>query len=539
MKRVLSTILALCLAAGTLTSCVPKKGGASSVPAGSASGSATVATDNLNPTGMPIVNTPVEFEIAAQTNFSKNFAELEFFQGLEKETNVKINWTMSPREGWNEKKGLLFAGELPDAFYGQAILTDVDVIKYGSQGMLIPLEDYIEKYAPNVKKLLENETYRKQLTAPDGHIYALPSLTELSPRTHDKLFINKTWLDKLNLPVPTTPEEFEKTLQAFADNDMNGDGSKDDEIPFSFLYNRKENGLYSLFGSFGQLDNLTHFVVKDHKVVYTAMTEPYKEAIMYFNGLYKKGLIDKEGFTHDFNVFTAKLKAPEKDVGSFPGWSLSSSAGANKDDYVALAPLKGKDGKQIWNTYPSKINAKGSFAITNKCENPEVLMRWIDTHYNPETALQIDQGLIGKTLVKTDDGRYDYLPLPEGKTFAEQIHDYSPGNNGVGAVTMEIASKLNLNANLKERAKLDEFFAPYNVPDEEVFPSVYFTVEEVEKISALETDIKAYVDQCYANWIVNGGIEKEWDGYLKKLNDMNVDEYIKIYSDAYERYNKA
>ncbi|MEG2923382.1 MAG: hypothetical protein RR848_02820 [Oscillospiraceae bacterium] len=166
-------------------------------------------------------------------------------------------------------------------------------------------------------------------------------------------------------------------------------------------------------------------------------------------------------------------------------------------------------------------------------------MRWIDTHYNPETALQIDQGLIGKTLVKTDDGRYDYLPLPEGKTFAEQIHDYSPGNNGVGAVTMEIASKLNLNANLKERAKLDEFFAPYNVPDEEVFPSVYFTGEEVEKISALETDIKAYVDQCYANWIVNGGIEKEWDGYLKKLNDMKVDEYIKIYSDAYERYNKA
>lgn len=533
MKRITCTVLAACLIAGTLTACVPQKNSGASAPA---SANAPQDKANLNETGFPIVNDKVEFEIAAQTNFSKNFAELEFFQNLEKDTNVSIKWNMSPREGWNEKKGLLFAGELPDAFYGQGILTDVDVIKYGSQGMLIPLEDLIDKYAPNVKKLLENETYRKQLTAPDGHIYALPSLTELSPRTHDKLFINKTWLEKLSLPVPTTIEEFEKTLAAFRDNDMNGDGNKANEIPFSFLYNRKENGLFSLFGSFGQVDNLTHFVVEDNKVVYTAMTQPYYDAIVYFNSLYKQDLIDKEGFTHDFNVFTAKIKAPEKTVGAFPGWSLSSSAGENKGDYVALAPLKGADGKQIWNTYPSKINAKGSFAITNKCADPEVLMRWIDTHYDLETSLQIDQGLIGKTLVLKDDGRYDYLPLPEGKTFAEMIHDYSPGNNGVGAVTMEIASKLNLNANLTERVELDKFFAPFNVPDEDVFPSVYFTIEEVEKISALETDIKAYVDQTYANWIVNGGIEKEWDGYLKKLNDMKVDEYIKIYSDAYTRY---
>lgn len=537
MKRVITGILATALLATTLCSCMPQKSTTGSASASEGSTPAQTNT-NLNETGMPIVNEKISFEIAAQTNFSKNFAELKFFQDLETETNVNIKWNMSPREGWNEKKGLLFAGELPDAFYGQGILTDVDVIKYGSQGMLIPLEDLIEKYAPNIKKLLSNETYRKELTAPDGHLYSLPSLTELSPRTHDKLFINKTWLDQLNLKAPETIDEFVAVLKAFKDNDMNGNNKKD-EIPFSFLYNRKENGLFSLFGSFGQLDTLNHFIVEDKKVVYTAMTEEYKQAIMFFNKLYTEQLIDKEGFTHDFNVFTSKIKAPDKSIGSFPGWSLSSSAGENKDDYIALAPLKGADSKQIWNTYPSKINAKGSFAITNKCENPEALIRWIDTHYVPETSLQIDQGLLGITLTKTSDGRYDYLPLPEGKTFAEMIHDYSPGNNGVGGVTMEIASKLNLNANLTERAELDKFFEPYNVPDENVFPSVYFTIEEVEQISALETDIKAFVDQSYANWIVNGGIEKEWDSYLATLKNMKVDQYIAIYSGAYERYAKS
>ena len=50
----------------------------------------------------------------------KTLADLEFFQKLEQETGVHIEWNMSSEDGWKEKKGLLFAGELPDAFYGAA-----------------------------------------------------------------------------------------------------------------------------------------------------------------------------------------------------------------------------------------------------------------------------------------------------------------------------------------------------------------------------------------------------------------------------------
>ena len=42
--------------------------------------------------------------------------------------------------------------------------------------------------------------------------------------------------------------------------------------------------------------------------------------------------------------------------------------------------------------------------------------------------------------------------------------------------------------------------------------------------------------QKYAEWIVNGGIDDDWDGFQQKLKDMDVDSYIKIYTDAYERY---
>ncbi len=554
-RRSMAMMMAAAVTAVSMAACVPQATAPETkqeTKEAAQAGAVTAAEESenqkeelaVNKEGLPIVNQPITYELAASTLKNKNFKELEFFQKLEEETNVIINWNMSSDDAWNEKKSLLFAGNtLPDAFYGQDILTDVDIIKYASQGLLIPLEDMIEEYAPNFKAILdENPQYRKQITAPDGHIYALPTINELNPTTHDKLFINKTWLDNLGLEVPTTREEFETVLQAFKNSDANGNGDASDEIPFSFrmsssdLYNRQQ-GIQSLFGTFGQLDDIYHFVIKDGEVIYTPTTEPYKEAISWFHSLYEKGLIDKEVFTHDFNVYVAKIQDPGKIVGMFLGWSGNATAAANKDDYVAMAPLKGPDGKQIWRTVDAKILSKGSFAITNKAQHPEVLMRWIDQSYESETSLEICQGLIGHALEKTAEGRYRQMTLPEGVTLDTVIHDFGPGNDGTFAVMKPIIEKLDLNANLTERKELDAFYSQYNVPADEMYPNVFFTEYEIEDIGVLQTDIDSYVLQKYAQWIVEGGVEEEWDSFQKKLQDMNVERYIQIYKDAYDRYS--
>ena len=417
-KRLMSTLLTVTVMASALTACVPKAANETAAPAATKAAEAgeTQAAFEVNKEGLPIVNQPITYEIAASTQKNKNFKELEFFQKLETDTNVIVNWNMSSDDGWNEKKSLLFASNtLPDAFYGQDILKDVDIIKYASQGMLIPLNDMIDEYAPNLKAILDaNPQYRKQITAPDGNIYSLPTINELNPTTHDKLFINKTWLDNLGLKVPETREELETVLQAFKDGDPNGNGNTNDEIPFSFRmsssdpYNRQQ-GIQSLFGTFGQLDDIYHFVINDGDVVYTPMTEPYKEAISWFHSLYEKGLVDKEAFTHDFNVYVAKIQDPNKIVGMFLGWSGNATAAANKDDYVAMAPLINTNGERIWRTVDAKIISKGSFAITSKAEHPEVLMRWIDQSYDPESSLEICQGLLGHVLEKTGEGRYHQM----------------------------------------------------------------------------------------------------------------------------------
>ncbi len=153
-KRSMSALLSAMMIASGVTGCVPQATSETQTPAASPEGQQVGIT--VNKEGLPIVDQPITYEIAASTQKNKNFKELEFFQKLEEETNVIVNWNMSSDDGLNEKKSLLFASNsLPDAFYGQGILTDVDIIKYASQDMLIPLNDLIDEYAPNLKAVLD------------------------------------------------------------------------------------------------------------------------------------------------------------------------------------------------------------------------------------------------------------------------------------------------------------------------------------------------------------------------------------------------
>lgn len=69
------------------------------------------------------------------------------------------------------------------------------------------------------------------MTMSDGKIYALPYVEKcVHCENSSKMWVNKRWLDNLNMEIPTTVEEFENMLIAFKEQDPNGNGIAD-EIP--------------------------------------------------------------------------------------------------------------------------------------------------------------------------------------------------------------------------------------------------------------------------------------------------------------------
>lgn len=77
-------------------------------------------------------------------------------------------------------------------------------------------------------------------------------------------------------------------------------------------------------------------------------------------------------------------------------------------------------------------------------------------------------------------------------------------------------------------------YQPYLV--ENIYPNVFFTAEENEERLRYYTDISTYVSNSYAKWMLRGGIEAEWDEYLKTLNAMGLERMVEIYQSAYDRY---
>ena len=71
-----------------------------------------------------------------------------------------------------------------------------------------------------------------------------------------------------------------------------------------------------------------------------------------------------------------------------------------------------------------------------------------------------------------------------------------------------------------------------------VFPMVQYTDEDLSRITAIGTDIYKYVEAQYAHWVVDGGIDDEWDSYIDQLKAMGIDEFLQIQTDAYNAYKE-
>ena len=63
---------------------------------------------------------------------------------LNEAAGIEVTWENVTGDMMTERKNLIFAAaeDLPDALMN-ASLTDYELMNYGDQGMLIPLEDYI------------------------------------------------------------------------------------------------------------------------------------------------------------------------------------------------------------------------------------------------------------------------------------------------------------------------------------------------------------------------------------------------------------
>ena len=90
---------------------------------------------------------------SAEATSTQNPDEKVIYQRIQEKTNVDVDWTCYVKDQFIDKRNLILAkGDgLPDIILNAEMGT-LDLLKYGSQGVIVPVEDLIEQYMPNLKK---------------------------------------------------------------------------------------------------------------------------------------------------------------------------------------------------------------------------------------------------------------------------------------------------------------------------------------------------------------------------------------------------
>ena len=345
----------------------------------------------------------VELRIMVQTPLDPD--TLPMFKQIEEKCNVDFVWD-AVESGYSEKKAVVLASnDLPDIFF--AGLTSDDIV--ANPDLFVDMTTLLD-YAPNVKSMFEEVPLTQYVsTYGENGILSLPQVTGFNPRSWEVMMINKTWLDKLGLEVPSTLGELEEVLKAFKEKDPNGNG-KADEIPMDWPC-EYGHGPYCLTGAFGLADDKNKIILKDGVVDFLYITEEYKNVTAYLHKLYSQGLINPEVFTTtDYSVANAlSSEGDAARVGFTFGWSVESRTGKFTDEYIVLPQLKADDSIEnpLWACGPKeRVNIEVACALSKSCKNPERAMMVINEFYSEDFALQEYYGSSPEFVEKQPDGSW-------------------------------------------------------------------------------------------------------------------------------------
>lgn len=481
-----------------------------------------------------------------------------FTQLLEDKFNINFEWqtTTWDTDAASESRSIAMAsGDYPDLFLlipWVDQFTQADLVKYGSQGAIIPLNDLIEEHAPNIKSVLDNhEYYEAMATAPDGNIYGLPQLNECFHCNYRaKMWINQTWLDNLDLDMPTTHDEYKKVLQAFNTEDPNGNG-ENDEVPVSGIAGMDGGGTMTYFmNGFIYDDGNTRLLLEDGKVDFAAIQPEWKEGLSYMRDLYEEGLLDSGTFSQNQEALSQLGGSEEQILGSAVAHHVAmiSSDIDIHNQYEPVPPLDGPNSS--WGQYDYSSKPGGAFVLTNKASEEAQIaaIKLVDYLFSEEGRIRAEHGEEGEgwrepeedEIAIAEDKEPQYYVFPAGE-------DEDPKNDAWEALgqynhsrefrdgmvqEMDIYSEEGYERRLQEATYVYEGTEP-----EEVYPhwAVWHDSEIIDELGMMKTNIEDYVDQNSVQFITGDkDLETEWDDYVEGFEQLELDRYLEIMQEAFE-----
>lgn len=484
--------------------------------------------------------------MVVQNPLVTDLVDNDFTKWYEEKTNVHVEWQIVQASSKQEKLNLaLSSGEYPEVLMNFAVSPSQQMV-YGQQGTFLALNDLIDKYGVETKKLMEKyPEVKNAITAPGGNIYALPKI-DRNPHTMmiRKMWIYTPWLDELDLETPQTTEQFYQTLKAFKEGDPNGNGMAD-EIPLAGSYAGGKSLPLEDFIMNAFIMHTPEYLIFDEQgnIDVNFNKQGWKEGLAYMNKLYSEGLIAPESFTQNNAQLKELVENPNIPItGAVRANALGQFVnlkGPRALEYKTVPPLEGPDGYRMYPYDYYKHNG-GDFIITDKAKNPELIYRWVDGLMNEDVSVLSNVGLegVGWEKAGADDkglagGPATWKRLIQGGQAHNRSWQLIPPYHYSRELFEGLAAKENEQPYILYNETKNNY-EPYKAPVEMIVPPVFFNESQAFEISDLDKTIKDYVKEMMVRFIIgDASLEQGWDEYVKTIDSMNLERYLEIYNEAY------
>jgi putative aldouronate transport system substrate-binding protein len=535
-RKSIGVAVSLIVASSMIVACSEQKPGETGTGASTQPSAAPVNEAGKYPVATAETLTSWEQINTNLTSFVPNLADSPFGKQLAKETGIKVKYT-HPADGQSKEQfNLMIASDnLPDVIeYSWNSAYPGGPEKAISDKVILPLNELIDKHAPNLKKLLqEDKELDKMIKTDSGKYYVFPMIRPDNGLVFRGPMVRKDWLDELKLEVPTTIDEWYTVLKAFKEQ-------KGATAPFTAQYSNELNIQDAFIGAYKTANR--YYVDDAGKVKYGPIDPQFKDALTLLRKWYAEGLIDK-----DFALNTDSKSLDNKMMSNSAGATVGLLGGGmgrwldsgKKQDpkfhlVAAPYPTLKKGDRAFIGQRDFKYNQAASTAVTGGSKNPELAVKWLDYAYSEKGSLLFNFGIEGESynMVNGVPTFSDKITKDPKFNLQQMVSQYTKPN---GAFLGDERKSFNTYKEQDEAIKIwGETDAAKHVMPLFLTP----TVEESKEMAKLNTAITSYKEEMFVKFVMGKEPIEKFDEYVNRIKEMGADKVTKIYQDALDRYNK-
>ena len=456
--------------------------------------------------------------------------DLDAIKELQNRTGITIEYTELDFWTAQEKMNIALAsGDYP------ALISDLSYTggNLGAleDGIIVDLTDMLPELSPNYQYLIDSNPEIAPIFRNDGKVLCYQSPYENFVENQG-LVIRQDWLDEQGLALPTTYDQMFETLKTFRD-------AYGTSTAIYFNSDCNINGLtvgydVAVFSAGGTATSLPYYAV-DGVVHCSLIEDGYRDFLKEMNKWYNEGLFNKDFGSIAYDPMGGELAELQAN-GTVGVWCTSGEGIGNITQDVSCVPnLVQNEGDMDHQTSTSLVTDSTNTYVTSCCEDVETAMKFLDYLYSEDGILFYNYGFEG----------IDYT-LDENNTpkFTDAVinNEYGVDVNNMLRIRrpytlcsslMILYATAEFNTDLKNEAW--EVWSS-NIDGAYYIPSnVSMNAEETQTSSYYVADIVTYASQMIPQFIAGDVSLDEWDAFVAKLKEMNIETCIEAEQSAYDR----